>query len=288
MAQLTQELQTLYSNLMDRMRQGTEMHEKLADYYNFLNLSGYQKCHEYHMLCELLTYQKAKDDYMKEYNQLVQPNYMNNPMLSNMAANNNSGNNNQNMNNMGNNNNNQQNSNYTNTANNLNNMMNNSTYRNYAQDVIPQTWYKYTRYDVDANTKRQGVKEGFKKWLDYEKETKQFLTEMAKYLDQMGEREASRKLDYLIDSVEKEIEHAEQKMIALENTNYDINYILQEQEPLKAKYAEKIRKLNMRDHQYRRRGMGNYANYNYDDDEDEEHYGYHEYRHLPPMYERSY
>lgn len=45
---------------------------------------------------------------------------------------------------------------------------------------------------------------------------------------------------------------------------------------------------NMRDHQYRRRGMGNYANYNYDDDEDEEHYGYHEYRHLPPMYERRY
>lgn len=35
-------------------------------------------------------------------------------------------------------------------------------------------------------------------------------------------------------------------------------------------------------------GNGNYANYNYDDDEDEEHYGYHEYRHLPPMYERRY
>lgn len=271
MAQLNQEVQQLYSSLMDRMRQGTEMHEKLADYYNFLNLPGYQKCHEYHMLCELLTYQKAKDDYMKEYNQLVQPNYMNNSTLTNMASNNGGGGNNQNMNNMANNN---QNANYNNTANNLNNMMNNSTYKNYAQDVIPQTWYKYTRYDVDANTKRQGVKEGFKKWLDYEKETKQFLTEMAKYLEQMGEREASRKLDYLIEAVEKEIQHAEQKMIALENTNYDINYILQEQEPLKAKYAEKIRKLNMRDHQYRRRGSGNYANYNNDDDDEEEEFEY--------------
>ena len=92
MAQLNQEVQQLYSSLMDRMRQGTEMHEKLADYYNFLNLPGYQKCHEYHMLCELLTYQKAKDDYMKEYNQLVQPNYGNYTMMAaNNSGNNNSG-----------------------------------------------------------------------------------------------------------------------------------------------------------------------------------------------------
>ena len=280
MAQLNQEVQQLYSSLMDRMRQGSEMHEKLADYYNFLNLPGYQKCHEYHMLCELLTYQKAKDDYMKEFNQLVQPNYGNYTMMaannSNMASNNN------NMAANGNQSNSQMNMN--NSANNLNNMMNNRT--NYAQDVIPQNWYKYTRYDVDSNTKRQAVKDGYKKWLDYEKETKQFLVEMAKYLEQIGEREASRKLDYLVDNVEKEIEHAEQKVIALENTNYDINYILQEQEPLKAKYAEKIRKLNMRDSQFRRRGMGNYANYNFDDDDDddEEEFGYNRTRYR--RYER--
>lgn len=267
MAQNNQDIQQLYSALMDRMRQGAEMHEKLADYYNFLNLPGYQKCHEYHMLCELLTYQKAKDDYMKEYNQLVQPNNGNYTM---MASNNN---NNNSMNNM----------NSNNSANNLNNMMN-SARSDYAKDVIPQNWYKYTRYDVDTNTKRQSVKDGFKKWLDYEKETKQFLVEMAKYLEQLGEREPARKLDYLIDNVEKEIEHAEQKMIGLENTNYDINFILQEQEPLKAKYAEKIRKMNMRDNQFRRRGNGNYANYNYDDEDDEDFaYEYHY-----PMYRRNY
>lgn len=280
MAQFNQEVQQLYSSLMDRMRQGTEMHEKLADYYNFLNLPGYQKCHEYHMLCELLTYQKAKDDYMKEFNQLVQPNYGNYTMMAanNNGNNNNSGQNNSQMNMNGMN-------NMNNSANNLNNMMNNRA--NYAQDVIPQNWYKYTRYDVDSNTKRQAVKDGFKKWLDYEKETKQFLVEMAKYLEQMGEREASRKLDYLIDDVEKEIEHAEHKMIALENTGYDMNYILQEQEPLKAKYAEKIRKLNMRDSQFRRRGMGNYANYNFDDDDDdEEEFGYNRSNYRRYMYDR--
>ena len=211
MAQANQELQQLYSELTNRMKQGVEMHEQLADYYNFLNLPGYQKCHEYQMLCELLTYRKAKDMYMKEYNQLVQPNYLSG--LLNMG------------NNMSNNNNNSQNG------------------VNYAENVIPQNWYKYTRYDVDQGTKRNGVKEGFKKWLDYERDTKQFLTQMSDKLNQIGEREAARRLDYLIDHVEKE-----------------------------EKYAEKIRNINMKDFQHRMRGNGNYANYNLSEDDEDDFY----------------
>jgi len=246
MAQASQELQQLYSELIDRMKQGVEMHEQLADYYGFLNLPGYQKCHEYQMLCELLTYRKAKDAYMKEYNQLVPISNMMNGM-ANMAANN--------------------------GMNNMNNNGNNGNY-NY-REVIPQTWYKYTRYDVDSGTKRTAVKDGFKKWVDYEKDTKQFLTNMVQRLEQQNDRESARKLDYLIDHVQKEIETAEEKMMALENSGYDMNYILQQQEPLKMKYADKIRKLNMKEDQFRRRGMGNYANYNdHEDDDDEFMYHY--------------
>lgn len=265
MAQASQNLQMLYSELINRMKQGVEMHEQLADYYGFLNLPGYQKCHEYQMLCELLTYRKAKDMYMREYNQLVQPA----TMMNNM-----NGNNMSNMTNMANNSNGNNNGNNNTTTSSSGNY--NANYNNYA-NIIPQNWYQHTRYDVDASTKRNAVRDGFKRWIDYEKETKQFLTQMSQMLEQANEREASRKLDYLIEHVEKEIEHAEEKMMALENSGYDMNYILQEQEPLKAKYANKIRELNMRDYQYRRRGAGNYANYNYDDDEEED-YSYNEYR----------
>lgn len=274
MAQATQELQALYSELINRMKQGVEMHEQLADYYGFLNLPGYQKCHEYQMLCELLTYRKAKDMYMREYNQLVQPasmmSNMNNGMtnMTNMA---NSGNNSNNGNN---------------SSNNYNTGNYNANYNNYA-NIIPQNWYTHTRYDVDASTKRNAVRDGFKRWIEYEKETKQFLENMVQRLEQANAREASRKLDYLIDHVEKEIEHAEEKMMALENSGYDMNYILQQQEPLKAKYADKIRELNMKDYQYRRRGAGNYANYNYDDDDCD--YEYRNYRRREPiMYRRYY
>lgn len=240
--QASQELQQLYSELIDRMKQGVEMHEQLADYYGFLNLPGYQKCHEYQMLEELLTYRKAKDAYMKEYNQLVPLSMMVNG-ISNMTNNN--------------------------SNNGMNNMNNGNGNYNYT-NVIPQNWYKYTRYDVDASTKRNAVKEGFQKWVNYEKETKQFLTNMVKRLEQAEDRESARKLDYLIDHVQKEIECAEEKLMALENSGYDMNYILQEQEPMKAKYADKIRKLNMKEDHFRRRGMGNYANYNYEDDDEEE------------------
>ena len=266
MAQMTQELQTLYSELINRMKQGVEMHEQLADYYGFLNLPGYQKCHEYQMLCELLTYRKAKDMYMREYNQLVQPASMMNNMnnMANMANSGNSGSN--------------SNSNSGNYTSNYN-----PNFNNYA-NIIPQNWYGRTRYDVDAGTKRTAVRDGFKRWIDYEKETKQFLMNMAERLEKANQREASRKLDYLIDHVDKEIECAEEKMMDLETSGYDMNYILQQQEELKAKYADKIRELNMKNYQYRRRGEGNYANYNYNDDEDYE-YGRNSYRRYEGPYQ---
>lgn len=250
MAQVNQEVQQLYSELINRMKQGVEMHEQLADYYGFLNLPGYQKCHEYQMLCELLTYRKAKDMYMREYNQLVSPNMM--AFTTGMNAN-------------------PQQNNGTNAQQSNSFAYNNNT--NYA-NVIPQNWYSHTRYDVDANTKRTAVHDGFKKWIDYEKDTKQFLLNMAQRLEQANEREAARKLDYLIDHVEKEIQHAEESVMSLENSSYDMTYILQQQDKLKAKYAKKIRELNNSDYQYRRRGSGNYANYNYDDEEDDDDYAY--------------
>ena len=262
MANNSPELQTLYSELIERMKQGVEMHEQLADYYGFLNLPGYQKCHEYHMLCELLAYRKAKHEYMKEFHQLVPPanafgmqnGNMNNNM-NNMAANNNrGGGNNGNSGNNG-----QMNMSFTNMTNN---------------PIIPQNWYNYTRYEVDVSTKRNAVKEGYKRWIDYEKETKNYLNEMLNRLEQTGYHNFIRKIEFLINEVEKEISAGEEKMLALENAGYDMNYILQQQDYLKEKYAKKIRNLNMKDYQYRQPGLGNYANYNFSDDDDDEEFSY--------------
>ena len=39
-------------------------------------------------------------------------------------------------------------------------------------DVIPESWYMYTRQDVDASTRRNAVQSGAKKWVAWESETK--------------------------------------------------------------------------------------------------------------------
>lgn len=256
-----QELKALYSELIERMKMGVEMHENLADYYGFLNLPGYQKCHEYHMLCELLAYRKAKHEYMKEFHQLVPPAQMMYNTMTNMA--NNNSNSNMSNNNMAANNGN--NTNHSVMAfNNVSNMNSNSN------PIIPQNWYNYTRYDVDAGTKRSAVKEGYKRWLDYEKATKEFFTEMLTRLEKSGQRSFIRKIEFLLDEVEKEIAQGEEKMLELENTGYDMNFIIQQQEGLKEKYARKIKELNMKDYHYRAPGQGNYANYTFEDDDDDD------------------
>ena len=113
---------------------------------------------------------------------------------------------------------------------------------------------------------------------------------MAQRLEQMNEREAARKLDHLIEHVEKEIATAEDKMMNLESTGYDMGYILQQQDELKRYYADKIRTMNEKNLQFRRHGDGNYANYNFDDDDDyeEENYGYYnrDYMRNYPRYYR--
>ena len=66
-------------------------------------------------------------------------------------------------------------------------------------------------------------------------------------------------------------------MMNLESTGYDMAYILQQQDELKRHYADKIRTMNEKNSQFRRRGEGNYANYSFNDDDDEcdeEEFGY--------------
>ena len=119
-----------------------------------------------------------------------------------------------------------------------------------------------------------------------ETDPKNYLMRMAQQLEQMNEREAARKLDHLIEHVEKEIETAENKMMDLESTGYDMAYILQQQNELQRHYAEKIRTMNDKNLQFRRRGEGNYTNYNFSEDDYEmDNYNYeHDYNN----YRRGY
>ena len=56
---------------------------------------------------------------------------------------------------------------------------------------------------------------------------------------------------------------------------------------MKRHYAEKIRTMNEKNAQFRRRGDGNYANYNFNDDDYDYDYDYN-YDHYRRIYRRDY
>ena len=61
----------IFSLIAEHMVEGLMTHAQLADYYNFLGLKGYQKCHEYHYFCENANFRKITHYYITHYNKLV-------------------------------------------------------------------------------------------------------------------------------------------------------------------------------------------------------------------------
>lgn len=107
-------------------------------------------------------------------------------------------------------------------------------------NLIPQNWHKYTTMEVDANTKRESVKMMMTKWVEWERNTKKLYQEMHQALCEIGEVAAALKINCFICDVDKELVHAEKKLIKLETTNYDLHMILGWQESMKEKYEKKL------------------------------------------------
>ena len=106
--------------------------------------------------------------------------------------------------------------------------------------LIPANWYKYTKRDVDANTKRGSIKTMMERWVAWEEETKALMESSYKELYDAGDVCAALKVSYFLKDVSKELKHAREKLIDLESTTYDITLIVSEQKELYHKYKCKI------------------------------------------------
>ena len=83
-------------------------------------------------------------------------------------------------------------------------------------DVIPDSWYRYMRQDVDAGTKRNGKEVGIRKWVEWERETKKFYQDMWKELIDIGEVAAAQFISRYISAVDEELKCAEREHMNLE------------------------------------------------------------------------
>ena len=111
--------------------------------------------------------------------------------------------------------------------------------------VIPESWYKYSRQDVNSTTRKNAIQVGFEKWINWEKDTKQLYEHMYQELIAGGEVAAAEELAKYICDVDKELAKACQKKLELEAIDYDATLIMDKQEEKYKKYKKKLKEIDL-------------------------------------------
>lgn len=181
-------LEQVYSDVAAHMVEGLMVHEHLANYYDFLGLGGYKRCHEYYYLKECIEYRRLCRYYINHHNKLIPEKRVNNP------------------------------------------------------EIIPEGWYNHVRQDVDTSTKKEAVRTGLTKWVEWEAKTKRFYETMYKELMDLGEVASACKIKELVLCADKELKKAQRYWLNKEAVGYNMASIISEQKCYHDKYKKKIKK----------------------------------------------
>lgn len=111
--------------------------------------------------------------------------------------------------------------------------------------LIPDNWYSYQRKDMDINTKRNAIKNGLERWIDWERQVKNFLQEMCVELVNNNEIALSLKIKQYIKDVDQELEKAELKYLQIKASDYDMSMIISQQKELEKQYKKEICKCKI-------------------------------------------
>ena len=179
----------VFAKMKAHMLEGLVFHDEMARYYGFLNLKGYEKCHELHYAEESIGYRKLCKYYMEHHNRLIPHIPMKQP------------------------------------------------------NVIPEGWHNAKRQDVDRNTLQTGIKAGTKKWVEWERETKELYSDLYFSLVELGDAASAGLVEGFVEDVDEELRCAESKHLTLESIGYDLLTITSEQDRLYEKYRYELEKL---------------------------------------------
>ena len=61
------------------MIKGIMIHDQMCDFYDFLNLHGYKRAHEYHAKCEMKAMRKLHRFFINHYDRLIEEDQIDNP-----------------------------------------------------------------------------------------------------------------------------------------------------------------------------------------------------------------
>ena len=171
------------------MIKGMMIHENLANYYDFMGLKGYKKCHEYHFMSETCGFRKLNKYFINHHNYLIPDVDIETPQ------------------------------------------------------VIPESWYRVSRLEVDAPTKKSAVKNGLTMWHTWERETKKLYERMYKELLALDEVASAMFIKCYVHDVDDELKCVEKYMLNKQTVDFDLNMIISEQDDFKHKYKCKLERL---------------------------------------------
>lgn len=168
---------------------GMMTHAQLADYFDFLNLRGYKRIHEYHYLDETVCNRSFNRYFINHFNMMIPIVNIENP------------------------------------------------------EIIPTSWFMYSRKDVDSSTRKKAIATAFEKWVDWENESKELYEKMYKESVAIDEIAAAMKIKELVCDVDQELKCAERMFLSLRAVDYDQSYVYETQDCLHEEYREKEKHL---------------------------------------------
>ena len=112
-------------------------------------------------------------------------------------------------------------------------------------NIIPESWYKYTRQDVNTPTRKSSIQTGFEKWIKWERDTKKLYEKFYQELMILNEVASAIELKKYIVDVDYELAEAIQKELELKAIDYDMSLIVDLQKEKYEEYADKIKEVNL-------------------------------------------
>ena len=106
--------------------------------------------------------------------------------------------------------------------------------------VIPESWYRYERKDVDISTKKNAVKSSLEKWREWEAETKKLYERMYVELINQNEVASAEFVKGFVCDVDCELKKVDGYLLNKYATGFDMPGIIAEQVTKHDKYNHKI------------------------------------------------
>ena len=106
--------------------------------------------------------------------------------------------------------------------------------------IIPESWYRYERKDVDISTKKNAVRSGLEKWHAWETATKKLYEQMYVELINQNEVASAEFVKGLVCDVDHELKKVEGYWLDKTATNFELPRIIAEQVKKHDKYKKKI------------------------------------------------